>query len=318
MTMRRLRTLGCLAGLAAVLGFAALWDSAPHHSELAGQTVKKTASGDEAAIRAASKEYVLTMVKGELDPVMAYWADDADYIDEAGKTTRGKDKIAALFKESLPQYKDKKVDGKISSIKFLRPEICLVDGSIDMTGADGVKESGRYAVIWTNVGGKWLISSVRDLPTEVTDLPSLASVQLKGLEWLVGEWQQSGAKGGITLSVRWDINKSFLLMDYTIPQAEGDSLKVSARVGWDPVNARIRSWLFDSNGGFGESYWKNDGKRWVAGTTGILPDGGTGGATNTVEFVDQDHFTWKITDRDIDGLPLADAEVKLTRKPIKK
>ena len=93
---------------------------------------------------------------------------------------------------------------------------------------------------------------------------------------------------------------------------------MTVRIGWDPLNARIRSWIFDSNGGFGEGLWVKDGKKWVVGTSGVLPDGGTGGSTNSFEFVDQDSLIWKITDRDLDGQPLADAEVKFVRKPAKK
>lgn len=318
-SQRRFRTILCLAGLFAVLATGIVLNESSRTPEVAGQNGKATkTAGDEAAIRAASKDYVLTMMKGDLAGVMAYWDEDADYIDETGKITRGKDKITALFKETLPHNKGRKADGKIHSVKFLRPEICLIDGTIEITGDDGVKESGRYAVVWNKVDGKWLISSVRDLPTEVTDLPSLAAAQLNGFEWLVGEWVQGGDKSGITINVRWDTNKAFVIMDYTIPREGPDPMRVTVRIGWDPLNNRIRSWLFDTDGGYGEGFWQKDGKRWIVGTSGVLPDGSTGGATHTLEFVDQDNFTWKLTDRDLDGQPLADAEIKLTRKLNKK
>ena len=97
-----------------------------------------------------------------------------------------------------------------------------------------------------------------------------------------------------------------------------DPLEVSSRVGWDARQGRIRSWVFDSTGGFAEAYWRRDGKRWMAGTSGVLPDGGTGGATNVIEFVDDNTFVWRSTERDVDGQPLADTEVKLIRKTAKK
>jgi hypothetical protein len=107
-------------------------------------------------------------------------------------------------------------------------------------------------------------------------------------------------------------------MDYVVKREGIDPLEVSVRVGWDGHNGRIRSWVFDSQGGFGEGYWNKDGKRWIVGTSGVLPDGGTGGATNIYEFVNENSFIWRATDREVDGQPLADAEVKFVRKTAKK
>ena len=37
-------------------------------------------------------------------------------------------------------------------------------------------------------------------------------------------------------------------------------LTVTQRIGWDPVADHIRSWEFDSEGGFGEGKWGGDGE----------------------------------------------------------
>jgi hypothetical protein len=168
------------------------------------------------------------------------------------------------------------------------------------------------------VGANWVISNARDLPVEVIELPSLASAQLKDLVWLVGDWVDNTDKIDVELKVHWGANKSFLLMDYAVKREGVEPLSVTVRVGWDPTNGRIRSWVFDTQGGFGEGYWTKDGKTWMVGTIGVLPDGGTGGATNIYEYVDANSFVWKTTDRDVDGQPLPDAEVKFVRKPAAK
>ena len=33
-------------------------------------------------------------------------------------------------------------------------------------------------------------------------------------------------------------------------------------IGWDPIAKAIRSWTFDSNGGFAEGKWEHRGDRW--------------------------------------------------------
>lgn len=302
---------------AAIAAVVLLTRPAPNRAEAAGQAGEGKSTA-EAEIRKANADYAAAMTGGNADAVMAFWAADADYIDETGKQTKGADKIAALFKKALAEEKGNKVAVRVQSLKFLRPEICLEDGVVERTTPTGVKETNRFAIVWTRTEGKWLISNVRDLPTEANDLPSIAAGPLAELGWMVGEWTTGGDKADATVKVSWAANRAFLLMDYTIKQDQGDPLEVTVRVGWDPVQARIRSWVFDSTGGFAQAYWAKDGKRWVVGTSGVLPDGGTGGATNIYEFVDENTFTWRSTERDVDGAPLADAELKFVRKNGKK
>src|SRR5262249_660721 len=159
---------------------------------------------------------------------------------------------AARFKTTLADLKGSKIGGKIYSVKFLRPEVALVDGSLEVTSADGTRDSNRYAVVWVKSGDRWLISSARDLPAEADEAPSLSYPQVKSLGWLIGDWVDAGGKGTVQVKCKWAPNKSFLLMEYEVKGEGADPLLVIQRIGWDPVNNRVRSWVFDSTGGFGE------------------------------------------------------------------
>lgn len=286
----------------------------PIQKAVAAQEVKTEVKGDEEGIRKAGVAYIEAMNKGDHEALMALWAPNADYIDADGKRTHGRDAIGTLFKTSLPEMKGTRVSGKSHSIKFLRPEVALEDGSLEYASPEGGKESNRYAVVWVKSGDKWVISSARDLPAEVEDLPSLAYGQLRPLEWLVGEWENDGGKGEVKMTGRWAPNKTFLMMEYEVKREGADPMTVTQRVGWDPLNGVVRSWVFDSTGGFGEAYWERDGKQWIAGAAGVLPDGGAGGQTNVLEFVDDNSFIWRSIDRDVDDQPLPDVEVKMVRK----
>jgi uncharacterized protein (TIGR02246 family) len=270
---------------------------------------------DERTIRKATASLINALNKGDLDGVMASWARDADLIDAAGKATRGHDAVAAHFKTRLRGLKGSKFAGKVKSVKFLRPEVALVDGEVQTTSADGERESNRYAAVWTKSGGKWLISSARDLPAEVEEVPSLTYPQLRTLEWMVGDWADEA--GTVQIKCKWAPNKSFLLMEYEVKRKGADPLLVTQRVGWDPVNRRVRSWVFDSTGGFGEGYWERQGHKWVVGASGILADGGTGESTNVYEYKDDRTIHYRSVDREVDGQPVADVEVKLVRKTAK-
>ena len=297
----------------------------PHGAEAAGlapagddDQSKKNESGlssaDDQRIRQASAGYLAALNKGQLDGIMAFWSPDADYIDEAGKMTRGRDAIAALFKKSLAEQKGAKFKGQIHSLKLLRNEIALVDGSVEVTLPEGTRDTNRYAVVWAKSGDKWLISSARDLPTEIDHLPSLAYAHLQSLEWLIGDWVDQSDKVDVNISCRWAPSKTFLIMEYSVKHDKEEPLLVTQRIGWDPYNQLVRSWTFDSKGGFGEGYWERDGNHWLVGVSGILPDGGAGSATHVYDFVNQDTFTWRSIDREIDGQPVADDEVKFVRK----
>jgi uncharacterized protein (TIGR02246 family) len=281
-----------------------------------GQGQPPAAKGEQ-AVRQAARGYIEAMNKGDLNGVMAHIEPDADFIDEDGKTTRGQDALRARFKTMLLNLKGSKIGGKTYSVKFLKPDVALLDGSLEVTAADGTRDSNRYALVWVRSGDKWRISSARDLPAEVEDVPSLPYTQLRSLEWLVGDWVDEGGKGAVKIQCKWAPNKGFLLMDYVVKNESGDPLLVSQRIGWDPVNNRLRSWVFDSTGGFGESYWQRDGNKWVAGTTIILADGGVGGATNIYEFKNDNSFHYRSVDRDVDGQPVADVETRFVRKKAK-
>ena len=87
-------------------------------------------------------------------------------------------------------------------------------------------------------------------------------------------------------------------------------------VGWDPVAKTIRSWMFDSEGGFGEGVWSREDNRWTVRFHQILADGRLAFATNVYTYVDGNTFTWQSVGREVDGAPLPDVDpVTLVRKP---
>lgn len=99
----------------------------------------------------------------------------------------------------------------------------------------------------------------------------------------------------------WTANHSFLIRKYTSAGKDGQSLAGTEVIGWDPRNDRIRSWAFDSTGGFGENIWLRDSKRWVIQHTGTTADGGHAAATYVLAPVDANTFSVQTRDRFING-----------------
>jgi hypothetical protein len=76
--------------------------------------------------------------------------------------------------------------------------------------------------------------------------------------------------------------------------------------GWDSETQEIRSWVFDSDGGFGDRFWTEEGKgnRWQIEAVNTLPDGSQSPAVHVITKVDDDHYTWESGNRSVDGLLL--------------
>src|SRR5262249_40850373 len=155
---------------------------------------------DDVAIRKTLEAYADAYNKGDLATVLAFWADNAEFIDESGTVTRGKDAIAALFKQGQAGQKGKALRIKVTSLRLPRPDLALLDGTAETTTPDGGSDSSAFAAVWTKTDGRWLVVSVRDLPgdTGATENPNAA--QLRQLDWLVGEWTHQDKETAITLS----------------------------------------------------------------------------------------------------------------------
>jgi len=293
------------AALVAVLGYGAV-------QLLVAQPAAN--KDDEQALRKAGDELGEAFNKGDTDAVLGYWTPDAEYIDVAGKVTRGRAALAALFRKGFESRKGSKTKFQIASLRFLKPDVALEDGSMTVTHPQGTTEHGRYSAIWVKTDGKWLLSSVRDLADAPAPGKSSAYAQLKALEWLVGDWADSEKGIDVQLSCRWDTNHSFLLQQFTVKLGDAEPFTVTQRIGWDPAAAQIRSWIFDSRGGFAEGAWTREGNQWVVETAGVTPDGRSGSGHNVWKFVDDKTLLYQAKDRQVDGDPLADVEVKLVRK----
>jgi uncharacterized protein (TIGR02246 family) len=278
-----------------------------------GDEGRTPTTDDGQAIRKAVAAYGDAINKGDLAALSAAWAPDAEYIDEKGSVTRGHDAIVALFKQYLADLKGSRIAFKVSRIRSLTGDVALQDGTSTITQADGSLDEGRFTAVWVKKDGKWLIQNARDLPA-TGDAPG-ASGALKELQWMVGDWE--GAKGGVQVSVQWTLNQAFLSQKYQVKGADGDLL-VMQLVGFDPLTGQIKSWTFDSHGGYGEGLWARDGNAWVVETAGVLANGETGTAVNIIRYVDDHNAVFQARDREVGGQPIPDSEVKLVRKAEKK
>ena len=87
------------------------------------------------------------------------------------------------------------------------------------------------------------------------------------------------------------------------------------RLGPD-CSGQFKTWIFDSEGGFGEGYWTRNGDQWVIKAEGVRQDGQPASATNIITRLGKDRASWQSVDRTIGGaaVPGVD-EFTIVRKP---
>jgi hypothetical protein len=195
----------------------------------------------------------------------------------------------------------------------LAPELARQDGRTKLIPADGGPPStARYTASLIKTQGHWRIASIREL-----DDPSITHHErLKELEWLVGEWVEETGDTVIETSIAWVDEGNFLLRGFEIKVAGKVDLKGTQRIGWDPISKQIKSWVFDSRGGYGEGHWSRSGDQWIVKSSGVRPDGLTTSATQTLRRVSKDRLLWSSTSRTLGGETRDDLhEFMMVRKP---
>jgi hypothetical protein len=187
---------------------------------------------------------------------LAAWTDDAEFVSESGKPIAAKTPLSRVV-DQVDHGQQGGEASRFASNRFvsLRPDVAMENGSVTLTLPDGAEESGKYEAVWVKVDGNWLINRVRDLVEASEDEKPAAVTQLKPLGWMVGDWTDKDGRGDVTLSCKWGPGQTFLLMEFLVKQADGKQLTISSRVGYDAANNTLRSWVFDSMGGFGGGVW---------------------------------------------------------------
>ena len=158
------------------------------------------------------------------------------------------------------------------------------------------------------------VRAAADASAEVPAAPPSSS-PLNDLGWLVGEWSDPSGDRAISTTVSWTKNKSFLSYSFKVSVPGTDDLEGTQVIGWDPAAGTIRSWMFDSDGGFGEGTWSKKDNRWTVKFKQVLPDGRKASATNIYTIVDKNTITWQSIGRQVDGQFLSNiGPVKVIRK----
>jgi uncharacterized protein (TIGR02246 family) len=267
---------------------------------------------DETAIRANIAKFVTAYNAQDAKAVAALFTADGQIIDKDGALSEGRAAIEKTFKEIFDAAPQKELEVSVESIRFIGSDLAVEVGTTKETPAPGeAPEYDRYTVLHVKRDGKWLMAFARDEEGQ----PPTNHEQLLPLGWLVGDWVDDGGNVVVRSSCHWSDDGNFLLQEFKLEVDGKKAMQVSQRIGWDPITKSVHSWVFDSEGGYGQSAWTRDGDSWVIKATGVRPDGKTASATNVLVPAGKDAYVWRTSDRIVGDDVLDPVEVKVVRQP---
>ena len=284
-----MKTVSLIASVAAALACASLAQTPADNSP------------EKAAVIANDRAYEAAYAKADVKALANFFAEDADYTTDDGRTFSGREAIEGAIRAGLAGNRGAKLAISADTVRALGPETVLEKGATTVTAKNGETNSERYTAIYVKKDGNWKINQLIETPE-----PALTPRdRLVELEWLIGQWEEADKNSDLTVHslYSWARGGNFLTRNVTVKRAGEVTLEGWQIIGWDPIEERLRSWTFDGEGGFAEGYFTRDGDRWLLRETGVAADGSRTSADNTFTKLTADRFAWESNNRTLDGDP---------------
>jgi uncharacterized protein (TIGR02246 family) len=313
-----------------------------------------TAPNPEAAtFEALAAGFQQLFNEGKAAELAAHFLPDGELIDDEGNLYRGRDELQDLFERFFATFPGAKLSLHVDSLRMIGPRLAIEEGTrvvtvdqraVNASGpADGnvitaaattnvpggdaapaaaadttpaytkpVEARLRYVCVWSKPEDKWQVASVREF---ADDPPPTPHELLQPLAWLVGDWVSEGGDSVVRISYRWSDDGNFLLGDYKVTANGQTSMDSVQRIGWDPLRQQVRSWLFDSDGGYGEGEWTAFEDGYLIRSSAVMPDGSTGSANIEARKISDSQFVMTGTNRIVAGEPVEEFEIKVSKQP---
>jgi uncharacterized protein (TIGR02246 family) len=269
----------------------------------------RTAEDSTKIIRKLTQEAVEAFNDQDAESLSSIWEEDATYLDLSnGSPLKGRAAIEQALSALFQEHEGMHLDLQITSITLPTDTTALESGVFTLISSEKTV-SKNYRASFEKKEGRWLL-------TEISEAPSLSThyENLKGLEWLVGDFVDTDENSETKTKGLWDKHKNFITQHFTITTLDHEEFEGEQIIGFDTAKQTIRSWTFDTDGGIAQSTWKQEGEEWKADTSFTLADGKIGTATHVFSKITPDSYTWQAINRQIDGQLLPDIEPVLVQR----
>jgi uncharacterized protein (TIGR02246 family) len=267
---------------------------------------------EEQGILDRAKEFIKAYNARDAKAVGQLFTPDAVVIEYDGDTHEGRKEIEEAFAEIFKAVPKGKIALDVDLVRQLSDTIIVEEGkTIHYPDGEIAGAETQYQVVHVKHDGAWMMKRVRTFEPKILS----PYENLQALEWLVGEWVDESPDGLVESNYYWNRNKSFLLHDFTIKLKSKATLHGTQRIGWDPLTKQIKAWVFDSEGGQGESIWTEIDGTWLIRLKGVRLDGSVITANNQLVRVSDERMTITSTDRIAGSERMPDMTVTAVKRP---
>ncbi len=243
--------------------------------------------------------YVQAFNSGDAEAVAKHWTKEGEFLTSGGTLLEGYDALKNGFAKYFSETKSAKLELIEPQIEILSPSIARETGTTRVIAPEQEPSDTSYEAMYVKTPEGWKLDSVREQP-ESSPAPSHYE-QLQALEWMVGTWVDESSEMQVETTCRWTTNQNFLVRSFKVYSEAGINFEGTQVIGWDPSTERIRSWMFDSDGGFGTGVWSENGNGWTVHKLNILPDGKRASATHMYAQLDDNSLEFRSVGRQVDG-----------------
>ncbi len=239
----------------------------------------------------SAQQFLDAYARRDAAAIGGLFTEDAEFVDEFGERTQGRAAIVTMFQgvfENSPQAMMEAV--QIERVRRISDQVALEEGYVISSEApDAPRYRSRYVALHSLAkDGTWRINTLKSRGRESVDRRE----HLAQLAWLIGEWVNEDTQAVVHTTCNWSPDGNYLLREFTIQTHDGRQLSGVQRIGWDPARHKLRSWTFDSEGGFFTGLWTQDGQQWLLTSTGVNAAGDTVTATSSYQVVDPELIRW--------------------------
>lgn len=250
------------------------------------------------AVRAQIKSYVEAFNKHDAKALAAHWTEDGEFITPAGNAIQGRADLEKDFTAYFAEAKDAKLEIGEPELQMLSPGVVVEHGAALVVASERDPIETDYEAIHVKTADGWRMDSVRE---KEFVRPQSHYEHLQQLEWMIGDWVDADDEATIETSCQWTKNHNFITRSFKVYVEDRVDIEGTQVIGYDASIGKIRSWVFDSEGGFGVGVWTNSGNVWTVQALRVLPDGRRGSVTTVTEIVDENTLKVHTVGREAGG-----------------
>lgn len=130
----------------------------------------RTQTGDTAMIQNLIGSFTAHWHDSDARGLAMFWISNGDFINPDGQYLKGRDQIQGFYAQAFSMgYAGSEATATVDRIRFLKPDLALVDGRFEISGAVSKDrqslpiEKGYYTALVEKESGRWWIVSNREM-----------------------------------------------------------------------------------------------------------------------------------------------------------